>query len=232
MSNDMLGVALRDARGPLKDLLEKLSGEDGVNWLRAFNKFLRREDPWLFNQPKIAIWCILKFRHFHAIADLLIALNRAGCREFGELAYAFEKSGERQYGRAVTVHLVRISVAQLGFLVGASYSAICDRARQFGLELCPLIVAPQLRLHYLDQPLGETLIVATMPLKDDGGRLFGVYCDEMGNNLRLTQGGIGHFISTTEFVFMLKANPENFGSFSAKSIHDSPVSMLLPERTT
>lgn len=41
---DMLGVALCDVRGPLNDLFEKLSGENGQNWLAELKKFLRMED--------------------------------------------------------------------------------------------------------------------------------------------------------------------------------------------
>ena len=36
-------LALCDVRGPLADLLEKLSGNDGEDWLRGLNKFLRKE---------------------------------------------------------------------------------------------------------------------------------------------------------------------------------------------
>lgn len=46
----MSRLALCNVRGPLTDLLEKLSGEDGDQWLRALNKMLRRENPW---EPKI-----------------------------------------------------------------------------------------------------------------------------------------------------------------------------------
>ena len=46
MSKNMLGVALRDVRGLLGDLMEKLCGESSEMWLYAFKRFLRREDPW------------------------------------------------------------------------------------------------------------------------------------------------------------------------------------------
>lgn len=39
-------LALRDVRGPLNDLNEKLSGEEGHVWLPALNQFLRKENPW------------------------------------------------------------------------------------------------------------------------------------------------------------------------------------------
>lgn len=39
-------IALCDASGPLTDLLQKLSGEDGEQWLNDLNKFNRKENPW------------------------------------------------------------------------------------------------------------------------------------------------------------------------------------------
>lgn len=41
----MSRVALCDARGPLTDLIEKLSGEDGSEWLRILNAALRKQNP-------------------------------------------------------------------------------------------------------------------------------------------------------------------------------------------
>lgn len=49
--NDMLGVALRDARGPLNTLLERLAGKEGSLWLRRLNQFNRSENP--FMSPQI-----------------------------------------------------------------------------------------------------------------------------------------------------------------------------------
>ncbi len=39
-------LALSDAKGPLGDLLEKLSSESGGTWLSALNRMLRKENPW------------------------------------------------------------------------------------------------------------------------------------------------------------------------------------------
>lgn len=43
---DNARLALCDVRGPLKDLEDKLSGEDGKFWAAALKKMLRRENPW------------------------------------------------------------------------------------------------------------------------------------------------------------------------------------------
>lgn len=39
-------VTLRDVSGPFADFTTKLSGENGQQWLDAFKRFLRKENPW------------------------------------------------------------------------------------------------------------------------------------------------------------------------------------------
>jgi hypothetical protein len=68
--------------------------------------------------------------------------------------------------------LVVLSVSEFGFEEeGASLGEIYTRARQLGFELCPAEVAPQLRLQYLNQPLGEFLHIAMAPIARYGGEL-------------------------------------------------------------
>lgn len=43
------------------------------------------------------------------------------------------------------------------------------KGRHFGLELCPPEVAPEYRLKYKDQPLGEQLYVAMRPIISSDG---------------------------------------------------------------
>lgn len=53
MSDEHARLALRDARGPLTDLMEKLDGDDGQTlWLPALKKLLRKENPWPVKNPK------------------------------------------------------------------------------------------------------------------------------------------------------------------------------------
>src|SRR5687767_13102490 len=53
------------------------------------------------------------------------------------------------------VETVELSVADLGYSEGASIGQIHERAAARGLLLCPLEVAPHLRLQYLEQPEGH-----------------------------------------------------------------------------
>ncbi|WP_341850411.1 hypothetical protein [Bradyrhizobium brasilense] len=69
-----------------------------------------------------------------------------------------------------TVNLFAVSVQELGFDTDAvSLAAIYDRARQLGFGLAAAEVAPQLRLQYFDQPVGEFLIVGMEPIKTWSG---------------------------------------------------------------
>jgi len=46
MKNENTQMALRDVNGPLEDFFKKLLSEEGGQWLSAFKKFLRKENPW------------------------------------------------------------------------------------------------------------------------------------------------------------------------------------------
>ena len=52
------------------------------------------------------------------------------------------------------IETVELSVADLGYLEGTSIGQIHNRAAECGLLLCPLELAPHLRLQYMDQPEG------------------------------------------------------------------------------
>jgi hypothetical protein len=64
------------------------------------------------------------------------------------------------------VELFAVSAAELGFQTDtASLADIYGRARRLGFQLAAAEVAPQLRLQYFDQPIGEFLIIGMEPIK-------------------------------------------------------------------
>ena len=89
------------------------------------------------------------------------------------------------------VDLVVASVAELGFKSGATYEAICTRAKkEFGLERCPAEVGPKLRLEY-NQPYGELLRIAMEPISDSSGGLY-IFGVDYDNNNRWLYGYYGY----------------------------------------
>jgi hypothetical protein len=108
------------------------------------------------------------------------------------------------------VDLVNLSVADLGFEEGARYDAICARALELGLELCPAEVGPQVRLQYPDQPLGEWFLVAMEAIRDSDGDLdvFSVGHGEDGRWLDSYCGEPDFFWDAgLRFVFRLRKQP-------------------------
>jgi hypothetical protein len=100
-------------------------------------------------------------RNVNAVRDALDAANIAVGDSADEILGrpAFTFANERR-----ELNLVVLSVAALGF--GADGGTLADihaRAVRLGFELCPEEVGPQLRLQYLNQPLGEFLHVAMKP---------------------------------------------------------------------
>jgi hypothetical protein len=53
-----------------------------------------------------------------------------------------------------SIQTVELTVGDLGFPAGATTDQIFNRARELGLELCPIELGPYLRMEYLDQPEG------------------------------------------------------------------------------
>jgi len=159
-------LTLYDARGPLIDLTEKLSGEEGSQWLQSLKKFLRKENPWEGMQA----WKTIKLGT-HKNAD---ALRKTLEKNYRIGDWANDILGKSSFVPSVKeteVDLVNISVAELGFKNGATRDKIYDRALELGLELCPAEVGPQLRLQYKNQPKGEWLRVAMDPIADSLGLL-------------------------------------------------------------
>jgi len=96
------------------------------------------------------------------------------------------------------VDLIKVTVAELGFKEGVRRDQIYERAKEFGLELCPAEVGPQLRLRYKDQPNGEWILVAMEPIfaSDGNPRLFPVGRNDSGLWLSSRWGGPGGFWRT------------------------------------
>ncbi|MDE0010351.1 MAG: hypothetical protein OXU36_04365, partial [Candidatus Poribacteria bacterium] len=87
-------------------------------------------------------------------AALLSALIEEKCRISLWSAQALENQDFPTAAEAITVDIVVVSMLELGFAEGelATLDTIYARAKQMGLETCPVETAAQLRLQFLDQP--------------------------------------------------------------------------------
>jgi len=117
----------------------------------------------------------------------------------GRPAFRFSKT-------RTPLDLVVLTALDLGFAKGSwSLAEIYRRAAQLGLELCPAEAAPQLRLEYLNQPIGEFLHIAMPPVATYGGDLVDLTVGNGGAGLILI-GGDGSpdlkLHSSVKFVFV------------------------------
>ena len=86
--------------------------------------------------------------------DLLEVLIEKKCRISVWSEQALENPDFPVAAEGTTVDIVVVSMRELGFAAGelATLETIYNRAKQMGFETCPVALAPQLRLTFLDQP--------------------------------------------------------------------------------
>ena len=211
----MTRLALYDVSGLLKDMIDKLSGEDCDQWREALRRLLRKENPW----PEFGgVWKTIKLgTGLKNADDFRKAIKDCGM-EIGD--WANDIIGKPEFAvitketEETEVDLVKITVAELGFKDGAQRDQIYGRAKELGLELCPSEVGPQLRLQYKDQPLGEWILIAMKPIRGSDGDLnvFNVEHNDSGLWLNSNYGNPGNFWNAdNQWVFV---RPRNFLCFS------------------
>lgn len=102
-----------------------------------------------FNTRIIEVGGLTKLQLIQKLEQKSILMN-----EYGERLFANEKftTSKTKY----SLKIVELTVMDLGFPNGATAAQLFKRGSEFGLELCPLELAPHLRLKYLDQPEGDS----------------------------------------------------------------------------
>lgn len=194
----MSRIALCDASGPLTDLLQKLSGDNGDAWLQTFNRMLRTGAFQTLKTIKLGTELKTADDFCNAIKCAIMKIGNWGNDILGKPVFTTSNT-------EMELDLVNISVAELGFKDGATRKEIYERAIQFGLELCPAEVGPQLRLQYKDQPKGERLIIAMEPIAVSDGHLY-VFNVEHGYDGLWLLGHSGHpdtfWLGGNRFVFV------------------------------
>ena len=108
------------------------------------------------------IWRTVTLGTHESTDELLKAMKEAGCHDSALGNYVLSNVVVRP--KEKELDLVVLTATELGFKDSAQYAAICTRAQEVGLLLCPSEVGPQLRLQYVDQPFGDELLVAMKPL--------------------------------------------------------------------
>jgi hypothetical protein len=100
--------------------------------------------------------------------------------------------------------LYSVSVADIALSEGAAYPEICTCALGAGWGLSPMAYAALSRLQYIDQPLDDSLLVASEPLQDQDGVVSILELDRAFDGLWLRAfdaGSRSYFGPKTRFLF-------------------------------
>ena len=127
--------------------------------------------PILASAADAPVWKRIAVGTFAQPLALRNALDRAGCRQGDLAAQALARPVFRVSAQRLNLDLVAVSAADLGVRSAtAELADIYTRAERIGLGLAPAEVGPQLRLQYLDQPVGEVLDVGMAPIRTWAGQ--------------------------------------------------------------
>jgi hypothetical protein len=107
----------------------------------------------------VPAWKTITIGTFANSFALLNALDAAGCAIGDSAEEILARPAFTVSTTKTDVELLAVSAAELGFMTATVPLAdIYARAQQLGFGLAAAEVAPQLRLQYFDQPMGEFLI--------------------------------------------------------------------------
>ncbi len=170
--------------------------EDPLGLQRALETLCIKPKP----KPKFEAWRTIKLGIGPKTGDDFRSVLRDGILKLSD--WASDVLGQPAFTVAtdeIEVNLAKVSVAELGFEQGARRDQIFESAKEFGLELCPPEVGPQLRLQYKDYPNNEWLLVGMEPIIASSGHpyVFSVECDDSGLWLSNAYGS-PHYFWTAE----------------------------------
>jgi hypothetical protein len=118
----------------------------------------------------VPVWKTITTGTFANSFALRNALDAAGCSIGNSAGEILARPAFTLGATKTVVELFAVSAAELGFQTDtASLADIYARAQQLGFGLAAAEVAPQLRLQYFDQPIGEFLIIGMEPIKTWSG---------------------------------------------------------------
>jgi hypothetical protein len=118
----------------------------------------------------VPVWKTITLGRFANSFALIDALDAAGCGVGGSAGEILARPAFTVSATKIDLQLFAVSAAELGFRADtASLADIYARAQQLGFGLATAEVAPQLRLQYFDQPIGEFLIIGMKPIKTSSG---------------------------------------------------------------
>ena len=178
--------------GQIEAMVNKLGGMDGVAKFLSGEIIVASPVTEATIGTSLPIWKTIKLGTGpKTVKDFRRALEKDGCRVSDWVTDLLGKPAFSVAKEQIEVDLVKVTVAELGFPNGATVHDIYEAAFKLDLVRCPNEVGPQLRLQYLDQPMGEWILVGMDPIAGSGGYL-GVFRAVHDGDGRWLNGFSGH----------------------------------------
>ena len=180
-------------------LILSVSNQYLAHFQKLYSIYFTRNDEDTKDKKGFAADFTITLGAYRSGADLLDTLLEEKCRVSIWSMQALENPDFPVVAEEIRVDIVVVSMLEMGFAEGelATLDTIYDRAKQMGLETCPVETAAQLRLQFLDQPdwtagerLGEFFVVSEpfVLTRDGFPKIFSVVRDDRFPHL---ETGIG-----------------------------------------
>ncbi len=187
------------------DTLQKDVIEDPVTAGRRFTEFLK-------NGARMVVTIVLSVFKTIKVGvgpknadEFRAAFTEAGCKISDWANDLLDRPQFTAASRAENIDLIVLTTAELtGNKNGGTTDEVFAGAARLGLDKCQPADGPELRLQYLDQPLGEWLLIGMEPMTDSNGSLhvFSVVRSDGGLWLSARYAGPGsHWGGVFRWVF-------------------------------
>ena len=189
-------------------LILSVSDQYLAHFQKFYSTYFARSDEERKDEKDFAADFTITLGTHRSGVDLLETLIEAKCTVSTWSTQALENLAFPVVSEKITVDIVVVSMLELGFAEGelATLATISDRAKQMGLEACPVETAVHLRLQFLEQPdwstgerLGEFFVMSEpFVLTHDGlPKIFSVVRDD---NYPHLETGIGLWLISNNTV--------------------------------
>lgn len=135
-------------------LIFSVSDQHLAHFKKLYSTYVARNNESAINEKDFAADLTVTLGTHASGADLFDTLIEEKCRVSIWSTQALNNPDFPVVAEKITVDIVVISMPEMGFAEGelATLDTIYDRAKQMGLETCPVETAAQLRLQFRDQP--------------------------------------------------------------------------------
>jgi|GEM_PF-5606532 hypothetical protein len=170
---NMLDISLQEAIGPIKTLMERLTGENGKQWLIAFKRFLRKENPWadsLLFKLKIKLLRVdIEIDSDNLLKKLSLSHTEEDAKYFLSRVDPNKSTYRilgKKFGGHNTEEIVFVSVKDFGFKKDASIYDVFKKAKEHGLKTCSADTVAYLSYQCNKLEVPERIIVASEPIDE------------------------------------------------------------------